>query len=119
MECSICYSEINAGTGKVELSCSHPFHFSCLIKWFDKQRLKQSCESCPLCRHETTTFEKMPDMFVEDTEEEDDSDDEEETQQDPVSRIHDESNKLGDAITGPAGVWRKTRYGNWVLVSQT
>ena len=41
MECSICYSEINAATGKVELSCSHPFHFSCLTKWFDKQRLKK------------------------------------------------------------------------------
>jgi NADH:ubiquinone oxidoreductase subunit F (NADH-binding) len=111
MECSICYSEINAGTGKVELSCSHSFHFSCLTKWFDKQRLKQSCESCPLCRHETTAFEKMPDMLVEDTEEEDDSDDEQETQQ-------DESNEIGDTLTGPAGVWRKTRYGNWVLVSQ-
>ena len=53
----------------------------------------------------------MPDMLVEDTEEEDDSDDEEETQQ-------DEGNEVGDALTGPAGVWRKTRYGNWVLVSQ-
>jgi topoisomerase IA-like protein len=59
-----------------------------------------------------TAFEKMPDMLVEDTEEEDNSDDEEETQQ-------DESNEVGDAITGPVGVWRKTRYGNWVLVSQT
>jgi hypothetical protein len=113
MECSICYSEINAGTGKVELSCSHPFHFSCLIKWFDKQRLKKCSESCPLCRHEMTAFEKMPDMLVEeDTEEEDDSDDEQEIQQ-------DESNEVGDALTGPVGVWRKTRYGNWVLVSQT
>ena len=51
-------------------------------------------------------------------EEEDDSDEEEETQQDPISRIHDESNEVGDVITGPAGVWRKTRYGRWVLVSQ-
>jgi hypothetical protein len=60
-----------------------------------------------------TAFEKMPDMLVEEeTEEENDSDNEQESQQ-------DESNEIGDAITGPAGVWRKTRYGNWVLVSQT
>lgn len=60
MECSICYSEINGATGKVELSCSHPYHFSCLTKWFDKQRMKGSSESCPLCRHVANEFETMP-----------------------------------------------------------
>lgn len=61
MECSICYDEINSSTGKVELSCAHPFHFSCIAKWFDKQRLQESCESCPLCRNESNDFQKMPD----------------------------------------------------------
>jgi hypothetical protein len=108
MECSICYSEINAATGKVELSCSHPFHFSCLTKWFDKQRLKKTCESCPLCRHETSEFEKMPDVLMEEDSEEEESDEEGNSDEDTPE----------DAITGPAGVWRKTRYGRWVLVSQ-
>ena len=61
MECSICYDEINALTGKVELSCAHHFHFSCVARWFDKQRLQDSCESCPLCRNESNEFQKMPD----------------------------------------------------------
>jgi len=60
MECSICYSEITSATGKVELSCLHPFHFSCLTTWFNKQKCQGSHENCPLCRHESNDFEKMP-----------------------------------------------------------
>ena len=60
MECSICYSEISSATGKVELSCLHPFHFSCLTTWFNKQKCQGSHENCPLCRHESNDFEKMP-----------------------------------------------------------
>lgn len=60
MECSICFNEITSATGKVELSCSHPFHFSCLTTWFDKQKTQGACENCPLCRHEANEFEKMP-----------------------------------------------------------
>ena len=60
MECSICYNEINGATGKVELSCSHPYHLTCIAKWFDKQRLDGSCENCPLCRNTASEYERMP-----------------------------------------------------------
>lgn len=75
MECSICYSEITSATGKVELSCSHPFHFSCLTQWFNKQKCQGSHENCPLCRHESNDFEKMP-LASEDDEDDEDEDDE-------------------------------------------
>jgi len=72
MECSICYSEITPSTGKVELSCLHPFHFSCLTQWFNKQKSQGSHENCPLCRHESNDFEKMPDATVVEEEDEED-----------------------------------------------
>jgi len=78
MECSICFNEITSATGKVELSCSHPFHFSCLTTWFDKQNMQGCGQNCPLCRHEANEFEKMP--APADDEEDDetwDADDEE------------------------------------------
>ena len=75
MECSICFNAITAATGKVELSCSHPFHFSCLTKWFDKQNMQGCEQNCPLCRHEANEFEKMPEP-VEDEEDDEDEDDE-------------------------------------------
>lgn len=71
MECSICFNAITSATGKVELSCSHPFHFSCLTTWFDKQKTQGSCENCPLCRHEANDFEKMP-AGLHDEEDDDD-----------------------------------------------
>lgn len=72
MDCSICFNAITSSTGKVELSCSHPFHFSCLTTWFDKQKLSGAHENCPLCRHEANEFEKMPAGL---NDEEDDDDD--------------------------------------------
>ena len=74
MDCSICYSEINSSTGKVELSCSHSFHFSCLTTWFDKQNYQGMHANCPICRHEANEFEKMPEP-IEDEEESDDTSD--------------------------------------------
>jgi hypothetical protein len=83
MECSICFNAITAATGKVELSCSHPFHFSCLTTWFDKQKIQGACENCPLCRHEANEFEKMPAGLEDEDDEDDDetwdADDEEPT----------------------------------------
>jgi hypothetical protein len=84
MECSICFNAITSATGKVELSCSHPFHFSCLTTWFDKQKIQGGCENCPLCRHEANEFEKMPAGPENEEDEEDDdetwdADDEEPT----------------------------------------
>jgi hypothetical protein len=83
MECSICFNAITSTTGKVELSCSHPFHFSCLTTWFDKQKLQGAHENCPLCRHESNEFEKLPATLYTNDEEDDDEtweyDDEEPT----------------------------------------
>lgn len=133
MECSICYREISATTGKVELSCSHPFHFSCLAKWFGTQKLDGSCESCPLCRHDTTEFEKMPDTLKDDGEDteaeeleeeqqqheqEQQGQHENETREQAIDRMQRESVAVGNAFTGPEGIWRKTRYGVWVMVSR-
>ena len=79
MECSICYSQITSATGKVQLSCSHQFHFSCLTTWFDRQKCEGSHENCPLCRHQSTDFEKLPDaMYEEDGDEDEDEDEDEE-----------------------------------------
>lgn len=173
MECSICYEEINTGTGKVELSCSHPFHFSCIAKWFDRKRLDGSSESCPNCRHDMTEFETMPDAiywFPNDSDELEDAandpstwgpleDDNEtwinnitsvfqeevpyvyseysllpleedsetwlnnieipvdETREESLQRMQRESDEIGNAITGPEGIWRKNRLGEWVNIS--
>jgi len=82
MECSVCYNEISAATGKVELSCAHTFHFSCLTSWFSK------CQSCPLCRHEANEFETMASAAAaaddedEDDEDEDDEDEDDEDEDD-------------------------------------
>ena len=65
MECSICFNAITSETGKVELSCSHPFHFSCLTKWFSRQKAEHADENCPMCRHTANDFEKMPGAIVE------------------------------------------------------
>lgn len=56
MDCSICFDQINAETGKVVLSCSHTFHLKCITRWFYEQEV----ETCPYCRRETCEMEKMP-----------------------------------------------------------
>jgi hypothetical protein len=81
MECSICFSEITAATGKVELSCSHPFHFSCLSSWFVKQACQGSNQTCPLCRHESNEFEKIPDNDAQGEDEDEDEDEDEEEEE--------------------------------------
>ena len=40
MECTICYNEIEEGTGYNKWNCTHSFHKNCIIDW-DK--------SCPVC----------------------------------------------------------------------
>jgi hypothetical protein len=78
MDCSICYDEITQATGKVELSCSHSFHFSCLTSWFKTQTGNELTQSCPCCRHESNEHEKMAtERPVEDEDEDEDDDDDE------------------------------------------
>lgn len=82
--CSICYEEINAKTGKVGLGCSHEFHFTCITTWFVQQRKKDLAEVCPLCRQESGEKSKLPEECVkgdagdEDDEEYDEDEDYEE-----------------------------------------
>lgn len=90
MDCSICYDEITSATGKVELSCAHTFHFSCLTKWFGTQASNGNTQSCPCCRHESNDHEKMPDPIAVIEDDEDDDDDETEE--------YDDDSQDGDVI---------------------
>jgi hypothetical protein len=77
-----------------------------------------------------TDFEKMPDVIVEESDDDstldgdanDDAQEENQLEdtnpQGAIYRMQRESNAVGNAITGPVGVWRKTRYGGWIMVSQ-
>ena len=79
MDCSICYDAITQSTGKVELSCSHMYHFSCLTSWFATQGSNDIAQSCPCCRHESNEHEmmKVPSLLVDDDDTEEDEDDDE------------------------------------------
>jgi len=61
--CPICYEDITASTGSVNLSCSHTFHLSCITKWFSKQ----DHGSCPCCRKEVGEKEDLA-SFTDDEE---------------------------------------------------
>lgn len=82
MDCSICYDAITAATGKVDLSCSHTFHFSCLTTWFTAQQDKELSQSCPCCRHESNEHEKMPAAATADDESDEESDEESDDESD-------------------------------------
>jgi hypothetical protein len=46
--CPICRDPIDVSeTGKVELSCSHEFHLSCITRWFSTGG---NTRTCPICR---------------------------------------------------------------------
>ena len=60
--CAICFDDITKATGRVELSCSHSFHYGCLTNWFGNQMSKDIEESCPCCRHVANEHERLPDM---------------------------------------------------------
>uniref|UniRef100_A0A6C0BJ93 RING-type domain-containing protein n=1 Tax=viral metagenome TaxID=1070528 RepID=A0A6C0BJ93_9ZZZZ len=79
MECSICCDEIVASTGQVTLGCSHQFHLGCVGRWL----LKSS--TCPMCRGETCSKEKIlaEDEMI-DFEEEEEEDEEEEEEEDNI-----------------------------------
>lgn len=75
--CAICFEDITAATGRVETSCAHRFHFSCLSSWFIQRIDTELDQSCPCCR--TAAGEKERLSTESDAEEGDeDSDDESE-----------------------------------------
>lgn len=77
-ECSCCYDEITAATGKAVMGCGHEFHFNCLATWFYRQCEDGGSETCPLCRREATATEQLPTTSPEDDDDDDDDDYEEE-----------------------------------------
>lgn len=60
MDCAICYDEITSATGRVEMSCTHTFHFHCLTKWFFEAAKNGVSETCPCCRKEANEHEGLP-----------------------------------------------------------
>ena len=73
MICAICYEYITPETGKVELSCTHSFHYCCLTRWFGNQAMKSLSESCPCCRHEANVHEGLPEQYATDSSDSSDS----------------------------------------------
>lgn len=43
-QCSVCMSHFQENETKSELSCSHKFHYDCIIEWGKHK------QECPLCR---------------------------------------------------------------------
>lgn len=74
-ECSCCYEEITAATGKAVMGCGHEFHFNCLATWFYKQCEGGGSETCPLCRREATALEQLPTNDADDEDEDEDEED--------------------------------------------
>ena len=60
MDCSICYEAITEATGKIQLSCSHSFHVRCAVTWLSGLAQKFGEETCPMCRHKSTSLEEIP-----------------------------------------------------------
>jgi hypothetical protein len=60
MDCSICYEAITESTGKIQLSCSHSFHIRCGVTWLSGLAQKFGEETCPMCRHKSTSLEEIP-----------------------------------------------------------
>jgi hypothetical protein len=60
MNCSICHDSINQSTGKVEISCSHIFHYKCITTWYNSQKASDKPENCPCCRYEVPDIQKLP-----------------------------------------------------------
>ncbi|CAN6566770.1 unnamed protein product [Malus baccata var. baccata] len=48
--CSICISEIGAGTEGLRMPCLHLYHENCIVEWLETSRF------CPLCRNLMYSF---------------------------------------------------------------
>jgi len=77
-ECVICFASISKETGSTTLSCSHTFHYSCITRWLCSQMDLDLSESCPCCRKEVGTYEKIPECLVEYEYDEEEGEEEEE-----------------------------------------
>jgi Ring finger domain/IQ calmodulin-binding motif len=85
-DCAICFEEVSAATGQTILSCTHTFHFTCLVRWFANQ---EGAESCPCCRKEMLPTERASwdegsEGGAEDSDEEEDEEDDEDFEEEQV-----------------------------------
>jgi hypothetical protein len=65
--CSICYEELSAATGTVQMAgCGHGFHFRCIATWFSRQGADRASQTCPCCRQQPTELGRLPDIPEED-----------------------------------------------------
>jgi len=53
--CTICLGKFQKGDDVTALSCDHPFHSSCVLKW-----LSEHSRRCPVCGHETEANHERP-----------------------------------------------------------
>lgn len=75
--CSICFDTINGSTGRVETSCGHLYHYTCLTHWLLGQSLNERPENCPCCRRVFSENECLPSLNSDTTSEDEEEDDEE------------------------------------------
>ena len=93
-DCSICLSPISTETGKVNMACSHSYHYRCITNWFIEQNENDQKETCPYCRREASEDEALPkidELSVEDDGDESEEDNDSETDFDEDDESESES----------------------------
>lgn len=76
-DCSICYEEVTAATGRSVMSCGHEFHMRCIVQWLQKP---DGTGNCPCCRAEPVEKERLVAApAYDDSDEEEDEDDDDES----------------------------------------
>jgi len=71
-DCSICFGEITAETGKTVLACKHEFHLKCVVTWLQKE---EGAGTCPCCRAAPSEMEQIGLSSSEDEDEDEVADD--------------------------------------------
>jgi hypothetical protein len=95
-ECSICCEEIIQNeTGEVILSCSHSYHFICILKWYNSQCESDQQSSCPYCRRKVKDIENIP--YDSDSDSSVDSDNESESECEDDLEDHLEEQEQDDS----------------------
>jgi hypothetical protein len=59
-DCPICYTAMTPATGSTVLGCSHSFHLTCIVGWFQEQAEKGETNTCPCCRRAAGEYDTLP-----------------------------------------------------------
>jgi hypothetical protein len=59
-DCPICYTAMTPTTGSTTLGCSHSFHLTCIVGWFQEQAAKEETNTCPCCRRAAGDYDALP-----------------------------------------------------------